>query len=131
MSKERFLKTYGIVLIFLSACGFCMLVLLYIMGVRPRDIRLFVIFSILMGSWYLTTGIGILLRRKWGYFFFKSFLYFLLLSFPIGTFIAYASLKYIKSNDIKSLFGFASRSGGEVKNGDIEGSGRNIQQIGK
>jgi hypothetical protein len=111
MSKEGFLKTYGIVLIFLSACGFCTLVLLYTIEDRPQDIHLFAIFFILMGSWYLTTGVGILLRRKWGYFCFKSFLYFLLLGFPIGTFIAYASLKYIKRNYIKTLFGFASRSG--------------------
>jgi hypothetical protein len=56
-----------------------------------------------MGSWYLTTGVGILLRRKWGYFFFKSFLFFLLLGFPIVTFFAYKSLKYIKRNNIKTL----------------------------
>lgn len=104
MSKDRFLKTYGIVLIFLSVCGIYTLILLYTLEDRPPDIRLFVIFFILMSGWYLTTGVGILLRRKWGYFFFKSFLYFLLLGFPIGTFIAYASLKYIKKNHIKALF---------------------------
>lgn len=111
MSKrERFLKTYGIVLIFLSACGIYPLVLLYSMEDRPPDIHVhkFVIFFVLMGGWYLTTGIGILLRSKWGYFFFKFFLYILLLGFPIGTFIAYASLKYIKRNDIKTLFGFGT-----------------------
>jgi hypothetical protein len=116
MSKEGFLKTYGIVLIFLSACGICMVVLLYTLEDRPSDIRLFVIFFILMGGWYLTTGVGIFLRGKWGYFFFKSFLYFLLLGFPIGTFISYKSLQYIKRNDIKTLFSFASRSGDELKN---------------
>jgi hypothetical protein len=70
-----------------------------------------------MGSWYLTTGVGILLRRKWGYFFFKSFLFFLLLGFPIVTFFAYKSLKYIKRNNIKTLFGFASRGKDEVRRG--------------
>jgi hypothetical protein len=109
--KERFLKTYGIVLIFFSACGIYPLVLLYSIEDRPPDIHEFVIFIVLMGGWYLTTGIGILLRSKWGYFFFKSFLYILLLGFPIGTFIAYASLKYIKRNDIKTLFGFGTPSG--------------------
>jgi len=109
--KDRFLKTYGIALIFLAACGIYPLVLLYSIEDRPPDIHEFVIFYVLMGGWYLTTGVGILLRSKWGYFFFKSFLYFLLLCFPIGTFIAYASLKYIKRNHIKTLFGFKSGGG--------------------
>ncbi len=106
LKKERFLRTYGIALIFLSACSIYILVRLYSMEDRPPDIHEFVIFFMLMGGWYLTTGVGILLRSKWGYFFFKSFLYLLLLAFPIGTFIAYASLKYIKRNHIKTLFGF-------------------------
>ena len=111
---ERFLKTYGIVLIFFSICGIYPLVSLYFMEDRPPDIDVheFVIFFVLMSGWYLTTGIGILLRSKWGYFFFKFFLYILLLGFPIGTFVAYKSLKYIKRNDIKTLFGFGT-SGGE------------------
>jgi len=109
--KDRFLKTYGISLIFLGACGFYPLVLLYSIEDRPPDIHAFVIFFVLMGGWYLTAGVGILLRSKWGYFFFKSFLYFLLLGFPIGTFIAYASLKYIKRNHIKTLFSFGTSRG--------------------
>ncbi len=110
---ERFLKTYGIALIFLSACGIYPLVALYLTEDRPPDIDVheFVTFFVLMGGWYLTTGIGILLRSRWGYFFFKFFLYILLLGFPIGTFIAYKSLKYIKGNDIKTLFGFGTSGG--------------------
>ncbi len=113
---ERFLKTYGIVLIFFSICGIYPLVSLYFMEDRPADIDVhkFVIFFVLMGGWYLTTGIGILLRSKWGYFFFKFFLYILLLGFPIGTFIAYKSLKYIKKNHIKTLFGFGTSGGGDA-----------------
>ena len=108
MSREGFLKTYGIALIVLSACCICLLVLVYTLEDRPSDIHLFVIFFVLMGGWYFTTGVGILLRRKRGYFFFKSFLYFLLLGFPIGTFFAYVNLKYIKRNHLKTLFGFGT-----------------------
>jgi len=123
MSNERFLRTYGIVLIFLSACGIYPVVLLYTLKDRPPDIHVFVIFFIMMGGWYLTTGIGILLRRKWGYFSFKWFLYFLLLCFPIGTFVGYVSLKYIKRNYIKNLFGFGtSSSGDEIKKGRANGA---------
>jgi hypothetical protein len=114
---ERFLKTYGIVLICFSIFGSYPLVSLYFMEDRSDiAVHKFVTFFVLTGVWYLATGIGILLRSKWGYFLFKFFLYILLLGFPIGTFIAYKSLKYIKRNDIKTLFGFASRSGNEVKN---------------
>ena len=105
--RERFLKAYGIVLICFSICAIYMLVSLYFMEDRSNiDVHTFVIFFVLMGGWYLITGIGILLRSKWGYFLFKFFLYILLLGFPLGTFIAYKSLKYIKRNDIKTLFGF-------------------------
>lgn len=115
---KRFLKTYGIVLICFSICGIYPLVSLYFMEERPPniDVHKFVTFFVLISGWYLTTGIGILLRSKWGYFFFKFFLYILLLGFPVGTFIAYKSLKYMKRNDIKTLFGFASKNGSEVKN---------------
>jgi uncharacterized membrane protein YfcA len=58
-----------------------------------------------MTIWYLITGVGVLTRRKWGYYLFKIFLYVLLLAFPIGTLIGYKSLKYIKRNNIKRLFG--------------------------
>jgi len=112
--NERFLKIYGIVLIFLSACGIYPLVFLYTSEDRPPDIHVFVVFFVVMISWYLTCGIGVLLRRKWGYFFFKSFLYFLLLFFPIGTLIAYASLKYAKRNRIKALFGSGTSAGGDA-----------------
>ncbi len=105
---ERFLKTYGILLICFSICGIFPLLSLYFMKDRPPDIDVneFVTFFVLIGGWYLITGIAILLRRKWGYFFFKFFLYILLLGFPLGTFIAYKSLKYLKRYDIKALFGF-------------------------
>src|SRR4030043_1580825 len=109
--KEQYLKTYSIALIFLAVCGLYPLLVLYSLEDRPPNIHFFVIFLAAVGCWYLTTGIGILLRTKWGYFFLKSFLYFLLLWFPIGTFIAYASLKYMKKNHIKTLFGFGASGG--------------------
>jgi hypothetical protein len=75
----------------------------------------FVIFVAVVGGWRLTAGVGVLLRSKWGYFIFKSFLYLSLLCFPISTFIAYKSLKYTKRNDIKTLFGFGADQGQEVR----------------
>ncbi len=57
-----------------------------------------------LSLWYLTTGIGILMRTKWGYYLFKFFLYSLLLGFPIGTIIAFKSLSYMKKYNIKQFF---------------------------
>ena len=62
-------------------------------------------FGIVVSIWYLITGIGILLRTKWGYHLFKFFLYVLLFVFPIGTIISYKSLQYMKRNNINKLFG--------------------------
>lgn len=107
--KEKFLKTYAIALIFFSACGIYPLVLVY--EDRPPEIYEFVTFIGLISSWYLITGLGILLKRRWGYYLFKSFLYLFLFVFPIGTFIAYASLRYMKRNHIKGLFGFKDGTG--------------------
>jgi len=102
--KDIFLKTYAISLILLSVAGVYPFACLYSLDNRPPDIYMFIVFLVLVAAWYLVTGVGILLRRKWGYYLFKSFIYFLLLSFPIGTLVAYASLKFMKKNHIKDLF---------------------------
>lgn len=49
-------------------------------------------------------GLGLTLRKIWGYYLFVVFLYLSYPGFPIGTLIAYKGLKYIKENDIKSFF---------------------------
>ncbi len=60
--------------------------------------------GIVIATWFLVTGVGIFIIEKWGYYLFKSFLYVLLVFFPIGTIISYISLKYMKKNNIKDLF---------------------------
>lgn len=55
-------------------------------------------------AWHLITGLGVIMRTKWGYYLFKFFLYLLIISFPIGTFISYKTLKYMKKNNIKKYF---------------------------
>jgi len=61
-------------------------------------------FGMCISFWYFITGIGLLAMRRWGYYLFVFFLYLMLFGFPIGTFIAYKSLKYIKKNKIKAYF---------------------------
>ena len=54
----------------------------------------------------LLSGIGVILRRKWGYYLFKSFLYTQFVAFPIGTIISYMTLSYMRKHEIKRHFGF-------------------------
>jgi len=55
-------------------------------------------------TWYFLIGLGLILRRLWGYYLFKSFLYLCYPGLPIGTTIAYYGLKYLKENNIKAFF---------------------------
>jgi len=68
---------------------------------REFEFREFLIVAL---SWYFLIGFGLILRRIWGYYLFVGFLYFSYPAIPIGTFIAYKGLKYMKENDIKSFF---------------------------
>ena len=70
----------------------------------PEVSKGFKIFGVIISMWHLLGGIGILLKKIWGFYIFKSFLYVLFLGFPIGTYIAYKFLDYIKRNNLKNLF---------------------------
>jgi hypothetical protein len=101
MKPDRFLNIYGWVLIGVSAGGLLSLFALWSTESPPAEIGYFFITTSL---WYFVTGIGILSRKVWGYYLLKSFLYVLLISFPIGTFISYKSLKFMKTNSIRKEF---------------------------
>jgi hypothetical protein len=100
MKADRFLNIYGWVLIGFSAGGLFSLYAIWSES-APASLGYF---GITITLWYFVTGIGILTRKLWGYYLLKSFLYVLLLSFPIGTFISYKSLKFMKKNSIKKEF---------------------------
>jgi hypothetical protein len=101
INKVRFIRGFGFALIIFSILG----ILSVCISASMREVpAYFNYFGITITSWYLLTGIGILTQRKWGYFLFKFFLYFLLLALPIGTIISYKALKYMKQNNIKVLF---------------------------
>jgi len=100
--EKRFLNIYGWTLIAFFCGGLYTLWAVSYVQDRPISHNYFVI---TVSLWYLMTGIGILTRREWGYYLFKSFLYVMFLAFPIGTIISYKSLGYMKRNNIKSFFG--------------------------
>ena len=97
----RFIKIYGYILISFFIITVASLYIFLPAEVSPIHHSYF---GVIISIWYLVTGIGILSMRKWGYFLFKFFLYFLLIAFPIGTIISYKSLKYIKDNNIRDMY---------------------------
>jgi hypothetical protein len=52
---------------------------------------------------HLGLGFGVLFRKRWGFRMFKGYLYLLYVGFPVGTYIAHETLKYIKENRIEEL----------------------------
>ena len=61
-------------------------------------------FILSLSIFYLITGIGVINLTRWGYYLFKTFLYMLVFSFPIGTVIAYITLSYMKKHNIREYF---------------------------
>jgi hypothetical protein len=101
VNNMTFIRGFGFSLIGFSILG----ILTLFISASMREVpAYFNYFGITITSWYLLTGIGMIAQRKWGYFLFKFFLYFLLLAFPVGTFVSYKALKYMKKNGIRSLF---------------------------
>ena len=100
-------KSLGVII----AVGYCLI----IMGI----IGLIMYFSLLDNELYTTgfrifvlsftfinlfTGMGVVLRKMFGYYMLKAYLYFLILGFPVGTLISIKALKQIKASNINSYF---------------------------
>jgi FtsH-binding integral membrane protein len=100
-NRIRFINIFGYILIVIFVgCLFTIFITSSI-----EDIPVYHnYFGIIISSWYLATGLGIIRRVKWGYYLFIFFLWILLLAFPIGTIISFKTLKYIRRNHIKELF---------------------------
>jgi len=79
---------------------------IYVLGPNPPS-GLHIYFVVGSLLFYFTVGLGIVLLTRWGYVLFKGFLYLLLLGFPIGTFVSYKTLSYMKRHNIKQYFGFS------------------------
>ena len=74
-------------------------------GVNDSDFRLgAILFLLVMSIWHLATGIGIILRKRWGFPLMKLYVYIFLLGVPIGTLIATRMLRYINENNIALFF---------------------------
>jgi hypothetical protein len=54
--------------------------------------------------WFLATGFGIFGRKKWAFISLQIFIAFSFFGFPVGTFLAAKTNKFIKQNDSKYYF---------------------------
>jgi hypothetical protein len=97
----RPVKIFGIVLF---AIGFVGIIFDFSYLNDPELSTGFKIFGVIISMWHLLGGIGILLKKAWGFYIFKSYLYILFLGIPIGTYIAFKMLDYIKRNNLKEYF---------------------------
>ena len=101
MSASRFVRIMG----YLFAVFFLGTLWFYFLSTnlpeRPPWMLYFIAANLLF---YLVGSLGLLSRRLLGYYVLKVFLYVLLISFPIGTFIAIRILRYMKRENVRSLF---------------------------
>ena len=97
LEKFRPVRRGGVFLITIGVAG----LLYYFQHLTDPRFRTFIVVGI---GWHLITGLGIVLRKMWGYYLLKFYLYALLLAVPIGTYIAWQSLGYLRDNEIKEFF---------------------------
>ena len=92
--------------ILIFGCFFDLLALLGFLTLffRLSDVEHLIAVWAFIGSvsfFHLLLGIGIFLRKKWVFSIFKAYLHFLYLGFPVGTYLAHKTLKYIDEHNIE------------------------------
>ena len=97
--KFKPVKIGGFFLLLIAFFGFvCLIAIL-----KDSVFRELVFF---ITAWHLLTGLGVILRTRWGYPVLKAYLYIIsYFIFPIGTYIAHKSLRYLEGNNIERFFG--------------------------
>ena len=95
------IKFFGGILIVASFIGIFMF---FTLLVDPEFDSSFKVFIISMLIFHFITGVGLLTQKVWGFYLFKLYLFIWLLGIPIGTFISWKTLQYIKKHDLKKFF---------------------------
>jgi len=85
--------------VFISQCVWA----INLLTIVPTNSVRFYIF-ILLATWYLASGLGVFLAKKWGLKLLRINMGITLLAFPIGTYLSIKTTKYIKENGIEQLF---------------------------
>ena len=94
----RPIRNFGYFFLGLAFLGFLTLFL------KLTDVKYLFLVWAFVGSvslFHLLLGIGILQRKKWGFIIFKAYLRLLYFGFPLGTYLAHETLKYISKNKIE------------------------------
>ncbi len=99
--KFKPIKTFGVIL---TAAGmFGISLLLSELNASTLNMPA-IYFLLIMSIWHIVSGIGILLRKRWGFHLMKLYLYFMYLGIPIGTLLSKRIFAYINENDIELFF---------------------------
>lgn len=64
----------------------------------------FVYFVLMISFFHFLVGVGIILKKNWGFHIFKIYLYSLYFALPVGTYIAIKTFKYIDKHQIERFF---------------------------
>ena len=64
----------------------------------------FKIFVLALSGLHILLGFGILIRSKWAFYVFRSYVLLLYLGFPIGTYISRRMQAYFETHNIKRYF---------------------------
>ena len=100
-NKYKPLMTFGLLLAIAGIIGFFMGIVILRESNMNSDMAYF---AFIMSIWHFSTGLGVIIKKPWGYYLLKIYLYFMLIGIPIGTMISMKILKYIKDNEIKDYF---------------------------
>lgn len=100
-NKFKPIRTFGIIL---TAAGIFGVFALILELNDPRFSMGGLTFLVVMSTWHLISGLGILLRKKWGFTLMKFYLYIMYLGVPLGTLLSKKILSYIKENEIELFF---------------------------
>ena len=94
----RPIRNFGYFFVALATLG------LLILFLKLTDVEHLLLVWAFVGSvclFHLLLGVGILLRKRSAFIMFKGYLHLLYLGFPVGTYLARETLKYIDENRIE------------------------------
>jgi len=105
----RPIRLFGFILMLIGVFGEIAAAIYYVRPKAPSfvhgDQTVFNIWTA-VSLYYVLTGFGTALLRKWGYVLLIIFLYAVFLVIPVGTYISWKTLSYMKRQRIKLYFGF-------------------------
>lgn len=94
-------KIFGYFLFLIGAIGLISHVLLLYDARYTFEFRSFLLSLSII---HALMGAGVVFKKKWGFYCLKGYLFLLYIAFPIGTYIAFKSLKYINKYNIGEYF---------------------------